>query len=62
MTKFIMVHERYNGKPPEPLVLNCAFIKSIKRGDKGTDTMVYMTDTKYYFVCEPMAEIWEMLK
>src|SRR5882672_7658381 len=61
MTKFIKLTERYNGKAPEPIVLNCSFVKSIKRGDKGTDTMVYMTDSKYYFVCETIAEIWEML-
>lgn len=42
MAKFIKVTEIYHGTDPRPLVINCAFIRSIKLGDKGKDTMITM--------------------
>lgn len=61
MTKFLKLTEALQNGATVPLLLNIACIKSIKIGDKGIDTHIYMTDQKYYFVKETVDDIYDML-
>lgn len=61
MTKFIKVNEQYGNSQTYPLLINCDCIRTIKMGERGKDTMIYLTNDKYFFVKESVDEIWMMI-
>lgn len=61
MTKFIKLTEVLANRAIIPLILNINCIQSIKTSEKSTDTHIYMTNSKYYFVKEVVDEIWAKL-
>lgn len=61
MTKFIKVNEQYREGVTHLLIINCDHIRTIKTGDRGKDTMIYLTEDKYFFVKESVDEIWMMI-
>lgn len=69
MTNFIRLTEIYNDRTTLPLILNSAFITSIKKAKQG-DTMINMVGSRdpefkertvFYFVKETVDEIGAML-
>jgi len=67
--KFIKLTEIYNDRSCFPLILNAAYITSIKKAKQG-DTMINLLGnrdpnshekTVYYFVKETAEEVWAML-
>lgn len=62
MTKFIKVTEvRKSDKSNRYLLLNTAYINSIKQSDSGPDTHINMKDNHYFFVKESVSELEAML-
>lgn len=61
MTKFIKVNEQYGNNQTYPLLINCDYIRTIKLGEKGKDTIIYLTNDKYFFVKETVDQIWFMI-
>lgn len=59
--KFIKLTENYASGRSEPLLLNTASIMSVKKSEKGKDTLINMQDKHYFFVKESVAEIEAML-
>jgi len=58
---FIKLTEQYDNGRSEPLLLNTASIVSVKKSQKGKDTLVNMQDKHYFFVKETVAEVEAML-
>ena len=61
MPKFIKLTEQYTNGKTETVMLNAAFIVSIKRSKEGRDTHINMQDKHYFFVKESVAEVEAML-
>jgi hypothetical protein len=59
--KFIKLTENYASGRSEPLLLNTASIMSVKKSEKGKDTLINMKDKHYFFVKESVAEVEAML-
>jgi hypothetical protein len=59
--KFIKLTEHYTNGHTEPVMLNTAFILSIKKSKEGRDTHINMQDKHYFFVTESVAEVEKML-
>lgn len=59
--KFIKLTENYASGRSETLLLNTASIMSVKKSEKGKDTLINMTDKHYFFVKESVAEVEAML-
>jgi len=59
--KFIKLTESYASGRSEMLLLNTASIMSVKKSEKGKDTLINMQDKHYFFVKESVAEVEAML-
>lgn len=62
MTNFIKLTEVLANRVNIPLVINVDCIQAVKISEKSTDTHIYMTSGKYYFVKETVVELWAMLQ
>ena len=61
MPKFIKLTEQYTNGKTETVMLNTAFILSVKKSKSGEDTHINMQDKHYFFVKETVAEVEAML-
>ena len=59
--KFIKLTEKYNDGTTEVIMLNTAYIMSVKKAKAGRDTHINMQDKHYFFVKETIAEVEAML-
>jgi hypothetical protein len=61
MPKFIKLTEQYTNGKTETVLINVAYILSIKRSKEGRDTHINTQDEHYFFVKETVAEVEAML-
>lgn len=69
--KFISLTEVYSDRTTVPLILNAAYIMSVKNGKQGNDTLINMAcerihvdkpkERLIYFVTEPVDEVWRKI-
>lgn len=61
MPKFIKLTEQYTNGKTETVLINVAYILSIKKSKEGRDTHINTQDKHYFFVKETVAEVEAML-